>query len=841
MKELIKHHKLILACIASALCAAAALGTGQRRHFPLERFQAGRRDHTQIDAFRSADSEATPAQTTFVVTNTNDSGAGSLRQAILDANANAGADTINFNIPGAGVHTISPVGSLPPLTDPVTIDGYSQPGASQNSLAVGDNAVLLIELNGAKAGPDAVGLLLFHGNTTIRGLIINGFSGPAIDMENFSGNDIEGNFIGTNAAGTAAVANHDGMRINVASQTIGGASPAARNVISGNTANGILLASGAAITVQGNYIGTNAAGTAGIANGANGIFMDFSNNSTIGGTAAGAGNLIAFNVGSGVFIGANSTVFSTSILSNSIHSNGGLGIDLEPVGVTQNDGCDADTGPNNLQNFPVLTAATNDGTNTTIQGSLNSTANKQFRIQFFANAACDPSGNGEGQNFVGETNVTTDGSCSATFQFVAPSAGVNGSIITATATAADNSTSEFSACVTVTAVAPKTIQFSASSYSVGESDQQVNLVVTRSGDTTAAASVDFATSDSAGAQNCNVVNGIASSRCDYETRITTLPFGAGETSKIVAVLINEDSYLEGPENFTVNLSNPAGAVLGTPAAATVTITDNDLANGPNPVDTANFFVSIHYFDFLNRLPDPSGLTFWTNQITSCGTDQSCVEAKRINVSGAFYLSIEFQETGYLVERLYKAAYGDSVGASTFGGPHQLPVPVIRLNEFLSDTQEIGQGVIVGQGNWQQVLETNKQNFTAEFVQRGRFTTALPTSMTTAQFVDKLNTNAGNPLSAAERDQLVNSGMTRAQMLRAVAEDPDLKSAEFNRAFVLMQYFGYLRRNPNDPQDTDYTGYDFWLTKLNQFLGSFQNAEMVKAFITSAEYRARFGP
>ena len=171
---------------------------------------------------------------------------------------------------------------------------------------------------------------------------------------------------------------------------------------------------------------------------------------------------------------------------------------------------------------------------------------------------------------------------------------------------------------------------------------------------------------------------------------------------------------------------------------------------------------------------------------------------------------------------------------------QLQVPVIRLNEFLSDTQEIGQGVIVGQGNWQQVLETNKQNFTAEFVQRGRFTTALPTSMTTAQFVDKLNTNAGNPLSAAERDQLVNSGMTRAQMLRAVAEDPDLKSAEFNRAFVLMQYFGYLRRNPNDPQDTDYTGYDFWLTKLNQFLGSFQNAEMVKAFITSAEYRARFG-
>jgi hypothetical protein len=118
-------------------------------------------------------------------------------------------------------------------------------------------------------------------------------------------------------------------------------------------------------------------------------------------------------------------------------------------------------------------------------------------------------------------------------------------------------------------------------------------------------------------------------------------------------------------------------------------------------------------------------------------------------------------------------------------------------------------------------------------------------MTPAQFVDTLNTNAGNPLSQSERDQLVNSltsgAITRAQVLRAVAEDPDLNSAEFNRAFVLTQYFGYLRRNPNDPQDTDHTGYDFWLRKLNQFNGNFINAEMVKAFIISGEYQQRFGP
>jgi len=143
-----------------------------------------------------------------------------------------------------------------------------------------------------------------------------------------------------------------------------------------------------------------------------------------------------------------------------------------------------------------------------------------------------------------------------------------------------------------------------------------------------------------------------------------------------------------------------------------------------------------------------------------------------------------------------------------------------------------------------VLENNKQAFTAEFVQRSRFTTAFPQSMTAAQFVDMLNANAGSPLSQSERDQLVSDlssgAKTRAQVLRAVAEDQDLNNAEFNRAFVLMQYFGYLRRNPNDPQDTDYTGYDFWLTKLNQFNGNFANADMVKAFITSTEYRQRFG-
>jgi hypothetical protein len=292
------------------------------------------------------------------------------------------------------------------------------------------------------------------------------------------------------------------------------------------------------------------------------------------------------------------------------------------------------------------------------------------------------------------------------------------------------------------------------------------------------------------------------------------------------------------------LSNPSGVTLGGPAIATVIITDDASESAANTIDDPQNYVCQHYHDFLNRQADVSGLIFWTNEITSCGTDQSCLQLKRVNVSAAYFLSIEFQQTGYLVERLYKTAYGSGSGSSTFGGTHQLPVPVVRFQEFLRDTQRIGQAVIVGQAGWETALENNKQGFTADFAQQSRFTTAFPNTMSAAQFVDALNSNAGSPLSTLERNQLVNDlstgAKTRAQVLRTIAEHPGLVSAESNRAFVLMQYFGYLRRNPNDSPDADYTGYDFWLAKLNQFNGDFVNAEMVKAFITSGEYRGRFG-
>ena len=207
---------------------------------------------------------------------------------------------------------------------------------------------------------------------------------------------------------------------------------------------------------------------------------------------------------------------------------------------------------------------------------------------------------------------------------------------------------------------------------------------------------------------------------------------------------------------------------------------------------------------------------------------------RINVSAAFFLSIEFQETGYLVYKTYGAAFGLTRIAGT--------VP-LTSQEFLPDEQEVSRGVVIGEPGAEAKLEANKVAYFDRFVLRPLFLNAYPQTMTPAQFVDALNANAGNPLSQAERDALVaalaSGAKTRAQVLRAVAEDADFNRAQLNKAFVLMEYFGYLRRSPDDPPDADFAGYNFWLGKLNQFGGNYITAEMVKGFITSGEYRERF--
>ena len=363
--------------------------------------------------------------------------------------------------------------------------------------------------------------------------------------------------------------------------------------------------------------------------------------------------------------------------------------------------------------------------------------------------------------------------------------------------------------------------FTNAEQATGEGHHAVRVTVAREGDTSTPASVDYATSD-----------GTASERSDYNAALGTLRFAAGETAKTFDVLINDDSHLEEPEIVTLTLSKPSGGfALGFPAVSTVVINSQPQELTFNPIDNSFAFVHQHYHDFLNRVADSAGHGFWGDNIESCGADQSCRGFKRVETSAAFFLSVEFQQTGYLVYRLHETAFDTGER--------------LRLRDFLRDTQEIGRGVVVNTDGWHARLEANKRALVEEFVTRPAFLAEFPAAMSAAQFVDKLDANAGHVLSSAERENLINglneNRLTRAEVLRGVAEDSDLFARERNRAFVLMQYFGYLRRNPDDSPDDSFAGYDFWLQKLNQFGGDFRRAEMVKAFITSGEYRRRFGP
>ena len=259
----------------------------------------------------------------------------------------------------------------------------------------------------------------------------------------------------------------------------------------------------------------------------------------------------------------------------------------------------------------------------------------------------------------------------------------------------------------------------------------------------------------------------------------------------------------------------------------------------HPLDDPAFFVRQHYLDFLNREPDAEGLTFWYYDIvTNCPLIPSpCIDTRRVNVSAAFFLSIEFQQTGFYVYRMHKAASG------------QMP----RMAEFFADTRRAAEGLVVGREGWQALVEENQRRFSEEFVARAEFRARYPETLTPAQYVDALNNMISHPfretepgaLSPAEREQLIQGlsagAETRASVLRKMAAHPDFVRQEFNRAFVLMEYYGYLRRNPNEGPDANWDGYNFWLGKLNTFRGNFVEAEMVKAFLDSIEYRARFGP
>jgi CSLREA domain-containing protein len=1052
---------------------------------------------------------------TFVVTKVADTADGlcnadcSLREAIIAANANPGLDNITFNI-GSGLKTIFPLSVLPLLSDPVNIDGTTQPGFSGTPL---------IEIDGTNAG-DVNGLRISGGNSIVRGLIIGGFRAAGLSLFTKGNNLVAGNFIGTNATGTAVHSglqnNGLGLDVESSNNIIGGTTVADRNVIAGNknsnSSRGLIIGGGSSGNVViGNHIGTDVTGNITIGHDNDAILIQNSSANIIGGVTASAHNVIAgkpFSTGINVvdsfgnkiigdFIGgspngtslgcgygvliqgsshdntiggtnageANTIQFNNlaavsvtqqalnnSILGNRITGNN-FGIDLKESLINANDLNDVDAGPNNLQNFPLITSAVSSAGSTQISGTLNSEANKQYRIELFANTACNQHGNGEGAVFLGAITASLGGN-NGTFNLSVPG-NVTSQLLTATATDPLGNTSEFSPCFS--AAGTGFVNFSAVSYVIVEGGQ-LAINVSRTGDTSSAASVSYATtnetavsgsdytaksgtlnwasgdstdkvvllqisddtideptetfkvvlSDPSGvtigslnstqiqisdttppaslsignankaegnsgttAFNFNVtvspasgkiitveyhivvggsatvgndyqpadgiltfqpdqtsqpitvlVNGdsqdepnenflvqlsnptnavlaisqgtgtildddggapssvqfsqatynvqeqlgalsitvnrtgdasnaasvvyetsdaTATQKADFEYEKGKLNFAPGETSKTIVLLLNEDILGEGTETLGLTLSDPIGAQLGQ-ATATVSIADDSPETFNDPVDDPQSFVYAHYHDFLNREPDAAGLAFWTNEISSCGNNAQCIDAKRTNVSAAFFLSSEFQQTGYLVYRTYKAAYGNLPSA---------PIP-LTLKEFLPDTQAIGRGVVVNKQGWEQVLENNKNAFMAEFVQRGRFNQKFPISLTPAQFVNSLFANATLLPSDAERAAVVsefgNATNTadmaaRARVLRLISESPTLVQLEFDRAFVLMQYFGYLRRNPVEAPEPslNYDGYNFWLNKLQFFHGNYVNADLVKAFIVSSEYRQRFGP
>lgn len=393
------------------------------------------------------------------------------------------------------------------------------------------------------------------------------------------------------------------------------------------------------------------------------------------------------------------------------------------------------------------------------------------------------------------------------------------------------------------------ISFSQGNYAVNENTGFITATINRTGDTAPAVNVDYATSDTGGPADCATINsGLASSRCDFAALFGTLKFAANENQKTVAIPINLDAYTEGAEAFTISLSNlTGGAGFATPSTAIVTINDS-ASPATNAIDDTTTFVRQQYRDFLNREADAPGLAFWVDNIDKCNdparrpagqTVAQCIEVQRILTSAAFFLSIEFRQTGGTVRDFYVAALNRPA-------TNNMPAFV----EFERDTQAIQRGVIVGQGSWQAQLDANRTAFMNDFVTRAEFVGLYPTTDTPTQYVDKLYLHANVTGPAQERlDAIAEFGAVataadaaaRGRALLRITLNSAFQAREINRSFVQMEYFGYLRRNPNDPPDGNFVGYDFWVNKLNTFNGDFFRAELVKAFISSLEYRRRFGP
>lgn len=408
--------------------------------------------------------------------------------------------------------------------------------------------------------------------------------------------------------------------------------------------------------------------------------------------------------------------------------------------------------------------------------------------------------------------------------------------------------------LTVNPNSPPNIQLSAASFAAGEGAATASIQVTRSGDTSGSSTVDYATTDTA-SSNCSVVNGAASSRCDYLPTSGKLSFAPGEVSRTIKVSLIDDSRAEGSETLTITLSNSTTANLGAQTTATLTIDDNETVNGSgNPLDLASFFVRQHYLDFLSREPDQSGQQFWIDQIAGnasnnpppCAAgDTACVNTRRINVSNAFFFELEFQQTGSFVYRLYRAAYGDNQPVPNPNSSASFPGENLKMPGYQVFAQD--RATVPGGPN----LAQAQLALANAFVARSQFIAKYPASLATAdQFVDAVlaNLQSIGVTLTSERGNLITlyNSLGRGGVMYRLADDNVLANpinnrvfidAEYNRAFVFTQYGGYLRR------DSDIPGFMFWLSHVNSAplrdIGK-QHA-MVCSFVTSDEYQRRFSP
>ncbi|MGI9106316.1 MAG: Calx-beta domain-containing protein [Pyrinomonadaceae bacterium] len=351
----------------------------------------------------------------------------------------------------------------------------------------------------------------------------------------------------------------------------------------------------------------------------------------------------------------------------------------------------------------------------------------------------------------------------------------------------------------VSAATLGSVAFSAATYTVSEGQRTLDIIVTRTGGT-GAASVEIAT-----------VSGSASERNDYTTIERTLRFAAGETSRTIQLSVIDDLRNEGDETLTVSLRGAVNTTVGNPSSAIVTITDNDTAPATtNPIDTPEFFVRQQYLDFLSREPDQAGFDAWLSVLRNCSNQFNDPRCDRVTVSASFFLSSEFQIRGAVIIRSYLASFG------------RLP----SFREFTRDLSSMG-------GATDEEALANRARYPDDFTQRPEFG-AIYDSLTNTAYVDRMIANAG--VTLPNRDQLLadlNAGTrTRAQVFNEIIDSSQFTRAAFNRAFVLSQYFGYLRRDP------DAAGFQAWIDFLNANPTDFRT--MVNGFVNSVEYRSRFG-